>query len=304
MAISESVSFEKIRSRKKISKTVTIVDVFIYTFFVLFAVVTLYPLLHMLALSFDDPYDRYFFNVMLIPNKLSLRNYEMVLFDRPGLRQGMIVTVARTLIGTAMSLFSTALLSFILSRKKFLFKSGLSLFWLITMYAQGGLIPTMILYRYLHLTQSFWVYVIPGLISAFNVMVMKTYMQSIPDSLEESARIEGAGYLRIFWNIITPMCKPVYAAIALFIAVSQWNSWFDAMIYNRICPEYTTMQYEIMKLYSSTVAIGIPGHTKPSPSLYTIRSAAAIVSMLPILIIYPFFQRYFIAGLKFSGVKE
>ena len=216
----------------------------------------------------------------------------------------MIVTIARTVIGTAMSLISTAFLSFILSRKKFLFRSGLSLFWIITMYAQGGLLPTMILYRYLHLTQSFWVYVVPGLISAFNLMVMKTYMQSLPDSLEESAQIEGAGYLRIFWSIISPLCKPVYAAIALFVAVSQWNSWFDAMYYNRFHPEYTTMQYEIMKLYTQVVAIDRSGTSKRQFLLYTMRPAAIIVSMLPILIIYPFFQRYFVTGLTFKGIKE
>ena len=304
MAISESASFEKIRHKKKTSKTTTLIDILIYTFFALFAVVTLYPLLHMLALSFDSPSDRYFYNVLLLPNEWSLGSYEWVLFHIPAFRQGMIVTVARTLIGTAMSLVSTALLSFILSRKRFLFKSSLSFFWIITMYAQGGLLPTMILYRYLHLTQSFWVYVIPGLISAFNVMVMKTYMQSIPDSLEESAQIEGAGYLRIFWSIITPLCKPVYAAIALFIAVSQWNSWFDAMFYNRFHPEYTTMQYEIMKYYNQVVAIGRSGYNSRPALLYTLRPAAAIISMLPILIIYPFLQRYFITGLTFKGLKE
>ena len=304
MAISESASFEKTRRKKKLYKTVTPVDIFIYTFFVLFAVVTLYPLLHMLACSFNDPSDRYVFNVLLLPNKLSLYSYEWVLFDFPGFRQGMIVTIARTVIGTAMSLISTAFLSFILSRKKFLFRSGLSLFWIITMYAQGGLLPTMILYRYLHLTQSFWVYVVPGLISAFNLMVMKTYMQSLPDSLEESAQIEGAGYLRIFWSIISPLCKPVYAAIALFVAVSQWNSWFDAMYYNRFHPEYTTMQYEIMKLYTQVVAIDRSGTSKRQFLLYTMRPAAIIVSMLPILIIYPFFQRYFVTGLTFKGIKE
>ena len=304
MAISESASFEKLRHKKKISKTATLIDILIYTFLALFAVVTLYPLLHMLALSFDSPSDRYFYNVLLLPNEWSLGSYEWVLFHIPAFRQGMIVTVARTMIGTAMSLVSTALLSFILSRKRFLFKSSLSFFWIITMYAQGGLLPTMILYRYLHLTQSFWVYVIPGLISAFNVMVMKTYMQSIPDSLEESAQIEGAGYLRIFWSIITPLCKPVYAAIALFIAVSQWNSWFDAMFYNRFHPEYTTMQYEIMKYYTQVVAIGRPGYNSRPALLYTMRPAAVIVSMLPILIIYPFLQRYFITGLTFKGLKE
>ena len=303
MAISENASFEKIRIKKKSANADTVFYVFLYTFLILFAIVTLYPVLNLLVRSFNDPYDEFSYTVRLLPHKLSLKNYEIVI-GREGLIRGLKITAARTVIGTVLSVASTALLSFILSRKKFLFKSGLSLFWIITMYAQAGLVPTLQLYRHLHLTQSFWVYVIPGLISALNLMVMRTYMQSIPDSLEEAAQIEGAGYMRIFWSVISPLCKPVYAAIAFFVAVYHWNSWFDAFIFNRLRYEYTTLQFEMMKQYRevTVIAPGVESHRSPTP--YTVKATAYFLTMLPLLIAYPFFQKYFVTGVKFNGIKE
>ena len=305
MAISESASFEKIKRKKNIPTSDKVFYVIVYSVFVLFAVVTLYPLFNMLAYSLDDVYDAAYGHIHLLPREWTLDNYERI-FQRPAIMQGILITLARTLIGTAASLMSTALLSFILSRKKFLFKSSLSLFWIITMYVQGGIVPTLLLYRkYLHLTNCFWVYVIPCLISAFNVMVLRTYMRSIPDSLEEAAQLEGAGYLRIFWSIITPLCKPVYAVIALFIAVFHWNSWFDSFMYNRLSAQYTTLQYELMKLANTVVAPhpAVIANYRPS-SIQPVRSAAYFLSIIPVIVIYPFFQRYFIDGVTIRGIKE
>jgi putative aldouronate transport system permease protein len=179
------------------------------------------------------------------------------------------------------------------------------------MYASGGLVPTLILFRYLHLTSSFWVYIIPGMVAAFNVMVMRTYMLGIPDSLEEAAQLEGAGYMRVFVSIISPLCKPVYATIALFVAVYHWNSWFDAMLYNRFDPQYTTLQYELMKLLDSVSAsTGVASGAQMGASAQntitpiTVRAAATIATMAPIVALYPFLQRYFVTGLTIGGVKE
>ena len=159
----------------------------------------------------------------LLPRKFTLKNYQTV-FQKQNLLTGAYISVLRTVVGTFLSLALNAILAFIVSRKKFLFKSQLSLFWVITMYVNGGMIPTFMVYNGLGLTNSFWVYVIPGMISAFNMLVLRTYMQGIPDSLEESAQLDGAGYTVIFVKIISPLCKPVYATIALFVAVYQWNS--------------------------------------------------------------------------------
>ena len=289
-------------------------DVIFYIFntiiLLLFAVATLYPVLNTLAYSFNEGNDAVRGGIYLWPRKWSLDSYKQVIFD-DGIQQGAKVSVLRTVVGTLTSLAANALLAFIISRKKFLFKSGLSLFWVITMYAQAGLIPSIVLMQMYHMTPSFWVYVVPGMVSGFNLMVMRTYMEGIPDSLEEAAQLEGAGYIRVFWSIVTPLCKPVYATIALFVAVYQWNSWFDCMIYNRFEDKYTCLQYELMKLLDSVSAqTGTKGATTTTAANavnitpITVRAAASILTMAPIVALYPFLQRYFVTGLTIGGVKE
>lgn len=284
-----------------------IFSVFIVIFMIIFVVVTLYPVLNTVAISFNDGVDAVRGGIHLWPRKPSLKNYKTVLAMQ-NILTGAKITVLRTVIATLTSLFANALLAFIVSRKRFLFKSSLSLFWLITMYVNGGMIPIFLLYRNLHLTGTFHVYWIPGMLGAFNMLVMRTYMEGIPDSLEESAQLDGAGYWTIFTRIISPLCKPVYATIALFIAVWQWNSWFDAMLYNRLKTEYTTLQYELMKLLSSVMqqsgSADSAKNNGQSITPVTIRAAATVVTILPIICLYPFLQRYFVTGLTIGGVKE
>ena len=276
-------------------------------FMIAFVVITLYPVLNTLAISFNDGTDALRGGIYLIPRKFTLKNYITVL-QKDDLITGAIVTVARTVVGTLLALVSNAILAFVVSRKNFLFKKQLSLFWVITMYVNGGLIPTFLLFKGLHLTNSFWVYVIPGMVNAFNMLVIRTYMNGIPDSLEESAQLDGAGYTTIFTKIISPLCKPVYATVALFVAVGQWNSWFDAMLYNRMSDNLTTLQYELMKLLSSVTNQGTSAEAmKNSTGTVTptsVRAAATILTMMPIICIYPFLQQYFVAGLTLGGVKE
>ena len=276
-------------------------------FMVAFVIITLYPVLNTLAISFNDGIDTVRGGIHLIPRKFTLQNYYTVL-HKQNMVTGAYITVLRTVVGTFLALATNALLAFIVSRKRFLFKSQLSLFWVITMYVNGGLIPTFLLYKNLHLTGTFWVDVIPGTVGAFNMLVLRTYMVGLPDSLEESAQLDGAGYMTIFVKIISPLCKPVYATVALFVAVGQWNSWFDAMLYNRMSDKYTTLQYELMKLLSSVMQqSGSADSARNSANSITpasIRAAATIATMLPIVCLYPFLQRYFVTGLTIGGVKE
>ena len=276
-------------------------------FMVAFVVITLYPVLNTLAISLNDGTDALRGGIYLWPRKWTFKNYITVL-EKQNLITGAYITVARTVIGTLLALAANALLAFIVSRKNFLFKRGLSLFWVITMYVNGGMIPTFLLYKGLGLTNSFWVYVIPGMFSAFNMLVIRTYMTGIPDSLEESAQLDGAGYMTIFLKIISPLCKPVYATVALFVAVGQWNSWFDAMLYNRMSTNLTTLQYELMKLLSSVTNQGTSAEAmKNAAGTVTptsVRAAATVLTMLPIICLYPFLQRYFVTGLTIGGVKE
>lgn len=298
---------QKEMKRRKTSFGDKIFTVCNVLFMIAFVVITLYPVLNTLAISLNDGTDALRGGIYLFPRKFTMKNYITVL-EKDNLVTGAYITVARTVVGTVLSLVTNAILAYIVSRKRFLFKQQLSLFWVVTMYVNGGMIPTFLLFKGLHLTNSFWVYVIPGMISAFNMLVIRTYMNGIPDSLEESAQLDGAGYMTIFWKIISPLCKPVYATVALFVAVGQWNSWFDAMLYNRMSSEYTTLQYELMKLLSSVTNQGNSAEAmKNAAGTVTptsVRAAATILTMLPIVCLYPFLQRYFVTGLTIGGVKE
>ena len=295
------------KRKKKTSLSDRIFVICNVVFMIAFVIITLYPVINTLAISLNDGMDALRGGIYLWPRKLTFKNYETVL-QKDNLITGAYISVARTVIGTLLALVDNANLAFIVSRKGFLFKKSLSLVWVITMYVNGGLIPTFLLYKSLGLTNSFWVYVIPGMISAFNMLVIRTYMNGIPDSLEESAQLDGAGYTTIFTKIISPLCKPVYATIAIFVAVNQWNSWFDAMLYNRMTANLTTLQYELMKLLSSVTNQGTSAeamkNSAGSVTPTSVRAAATIVTMLPIICVYPFLQQYFVAGLTLGGVKE
>lgn len=303
-SVSFKVADQKGSVKKKKIQIFPIVNAIIM---ILFVIITLYPVLNTLAISLNDGTDALRGGIYLTPRKFTWKNYITVL-QKDNLITGAYITVARTIIGTVLALIANAILAFIVSRKRFLFKKQLSLFWVVTMYVNGGLIPTFLLYKGLGLTNNFWVYVIPGMISAFNMLVIRTYMNGIPDSLEESAQLDGAGYTTIFLKIYSPLCKPVYATVALFVAVGQWNSWFDAMLYNRMDSKLTTLQYELMKLLSSVTSNGTnveamknaAGTVTPT----SVRAAATIITMLPIICIYPFLQKYFVTGLTLGGVKE
>lgn len=277
----------------------------------IFVIITIYPIINTLAISFNDALDAMRGGIYIWPRKWSLNNYTTVL-HKDSITTGLYISVLRTVVGTVLQLSVTALISFVLSRKNFIFSKPISMLFVLTMYVNGGLIPSFLLLRNLGFMNSFWVYIIPGMVSAFNMLVIRTYMNGIPDSLEESAMMDGAGYFKIFTRIIVPLCKPVFATIALFIAVGQWNSWFDTMLYNRMADNLTTLQYELMKLLSSVSQLSGDANTSSLTSSVTsvqvttksVRAAATILTCLPIVALYPFLQRYFITGLTIGGVKE
>lgn len=295
-------------SRKR-SRHDKIWDTIIGVFMAIFVVVTLYPILNTLAISFNDGVDSVRGGIYIWPRVFSLQNYRTV-FHNPNLTQAAFISVSRTVIATVVQVFLTAMLAYVLSRKEFVFKKQLSIIYVLTMYVNGGMIPTYVLMKDLHLTNNFLVYILPGLVAAFNMIVLRTYMNGLPDGLVESAKIDGAGDFRIFIQIILPLCKPALATVALFIAVGQWNSWFDSMLYCSQSPNLTTLQYELMKVLSAATQQGGAGTAdivKNSGSIVTsqsIRSAITIVTALPIVFIYPFLQKYFISGLTIGGVKE
>ena len=298
---------KKAATRKKTSVGYKVFVFLNGVFMILFVIITLYPVWNTLVISFNNGTDSLRGGLYLWPRMWTLKNFNTVLHKK-NLLVGAYVTVGRTVIGTLTALGANAILAYIVSRKRFIFKKQLSLFWVITMYVNGGLIPTFLLYKGLGLTNNFLVYIIPGMISAFYMLVIRTFMVGIPDSFEESAQLDGAGDMIIFTKIISPLCKPVYATVALFCAVGHWNSWFDAMLYNRMNSNLTTLQYELMKLLSSVTNQSTSVESKKNAvgtvTPTSVRAAATILTMLPIVCLYPFLQRYFVTGLTIGGVKE
>lgn len=295
---------QSLKNEKKIDRIFGTVNGLVLA---LFTIIILYPIVNTIAYSFNDGTDALRGGIYFWPRVFSLQNYKTV-FNKELLPTAAKISVLRTIIATLSQLFVTSLLAYVLSRKEFLFKKQISLLYVFTMYVNGGLIPTFVLYKNLGLTNSFWVYIIPGMVSAFNMIVIRTFMNGLPDSLAESAQVDGAGHFTIFMKIILPLCKPVLATVALFIAVWQWNSWFDAMLYNRSSSQYTTLQYELMKLLSSVMNQGGNAEAMKNAgntvSPLTMRAATTVVTAFPIVCLYPFLQKYFVTGMTIGGVKE
>jgi putative aldouronate transport system permease protein len=200
--------------------------------------------------------------------------------------------------------------AFVLSRADFVFRKFFTTLLVVTMYVGGGMIPEYILIRNLGLINNFWVYIIPWLINAFNVIVIRAYIDNIPLSLQESAKMDGANDVSIFFKIIMPLCKPVLATIALFVAVGQWNSWFDTYLYTRSIRELSTLQFELMKVLDSAQSIGSnvdlysEGLRAAKRNPEAMKMAITIIATVPILAVYPFLQKYFVTGLTIGAVKE
>ena len=217
----------------------------------------------------------------------------------------------QNVITTILNVILTSMLAFTLSRKEYVLRGFITLVMVLTMYVNAGLIPNYLLIsKTLKLSKTFWVYIIPTMFSCFNMIVIRTYINGLPEALAESARIDGANDLRIFWQIIFPLCTPVLATVALFVAVGAWNQWFDTQLYNGSKKNLYTLQYLLkMKLATSmqsmnaanTSADALVNATKSTP--VTIRCAITVVSAAPILVVYPFLQRYFVTGMVLGGVK-
>ena len=203
------------------------------------------------------------------------------------------------------------MLAYALSRADFQGRKFISVFLALTMYISGGLIPFYILMRDMHLLGTFAVYVLPGLVGAFNVFVIRSFIDGLPYALQESAKMDGANDFTIYWRVILPLMTPALATIALFLAVGQWNSWFDTYLYNGSKEHLTTLQYELMKVLQST-QVGSNGNVngmnmnqvmnRISPE--SVKMAITIIVTVPILVVYPFVQRYFVTGMTLGAVKS
>jgi len=288
-----------------------IFDIVNYTLLCLLMVVTLYPFLNTLAVSFNDATDSIRGGIYLWPRKWTLENYKFV-FENASVVQATWISVLRTVIGTVLTVFCSAMVAYTISRPEYVLRKFVTIAFILTMYINGGLIPNYLLIRDLGLIGSFWVYIWPGLIGVFNLIVIRSFIENLPDNILESAKIDGAGDFRTFFSICLPLCTPVLATVALFTGVFQWNSWFDVFLYNSSYENLSTLQYELQKTLqfsnASNRAVDFnaaaqgAGATQVTP--IAIRATMTIVASVPIIMVYPFLQKYFVKGMMVGGVKE
>lgn len=295
-----------VKLRTKKANKATAFDYILLLFFVFMIVITLYPFLNVLAISFNDPMDTMRNVNFIIPRKFTLSNY-VYIFTENDLFTPLLMSVARTLVGTALGVLCTAMLAYVLSRKDFYFNKLFTVLFIITMYVSGGMIPEyLLLTRTLKMSNSFWVYIIPGIIWVYNVILMRSFIDGLPPALQEAARIDGANDFTIWLKVILPLCTPVLATVALFVAVGQWNSFMDTYLYARDLPTLQYVLYEIME----QATIQIDPHAANvdqlanSVSPLSVRMAITIVATVPILIVYPFLQKYFVGGMTLGAVKD
>lgn len=289
---------------KKTRNNEKILDYILIVVFIGILIITLYPFLNVLAISLNDPIDTMRNINFIIPREFTFSNYTYV-FRENNLIKPFMISVARTLIGTLFSLISTAMIAYVLSRRDFYFNKIVTFLFLITMYVSGGMIPEyLLLMRTLKMGGSFWIYLLPGLIWAYNIILMRSFMDGLPDALQEAARLDGANDFIIWLKVVLPLCKPVLATVALFYAVGQWNSFMDTYLYAKDLKTLQYVLYEIMEQATMKIDPHTANQTTNTVSPLSIRMAVTIIATVPILVVYPFLQKYFVGGMTIGAVKD
>ena len=269
-------------------------------------VITLYPIYYVLMASFSDPGRLIASNGLLFwPLGFHTMGYQKV-FENPLILYGYKNTILYTSVGTCINVIVTTLAAFVLSRKRFYLRHFFMFIVTFTMFFSGGLIPTYLQVRSYGLYNSMWALILPGAMSAWNMIIMRTSFLSIPDSLEESARMDGATNMTILLRIILPLSTAIVAIMVLFYAVAHWNSWFSAMIYIRTRTKYPLqLVLREVLIANMTDAMSAGESSSERQALgEVIKYAMIIVATVPILLIYPFLQKYFVKGVMVGAIKE
>lgn len=286
-------------------------------FMLILVVIMLYPFLNMLAITFSDGVSVLTGKVNILPKNFTLSNYQVVL-NSDNIWNSFGVSVAKTVLGTVAQLTITSLAAYALSKKTLPGRSAFIMYLYIPSVISGGMIPSFIVVRSLGLMNSFWVYIIPSLFGFFNMILLRTYFEGLPHSLEESARVDGASNMRIFFNIVLPLSKPVLATVSLYIAVGQWNDWFTTALYNFQNEKLWPLQYILQQIlqqssmaqklademagagYSSVEIEAIQTAITPRSIQYTV----LMVATIPIIVVYPLLQKYFVKGVMVGAIKS
>ena len=279
-------------------------DYFLVVFFILILVITLYPFLNVLAISFNDATDTLKNVSFVIPRKFTLTNYKYV-FREADIITPFLTSIARTVVGTVVGVVFTAMLAYTLSRKDFVMHKPFTVLFVITMYVGGGMIPEYLLVmRTLHLGNNFLVYILPGMIWVYNMILVRSFIQGLPIALQEAAKIDGANDFQIWAKIVMPLCTPVLATVALYYAVGQWNSFMDTYLYAKELPTLQYKLYEIMSQATMQLDTHATSNVTQAVTPMAIRMAVTVVATVPIIIVYPFVQKYFVGGMTVGSVKD
>ena len=303
-------------AKKQTQLSNLIFDIIIYLTLIFVVIATVYPFWNTVAISFNDGLDSLTGGIKLWPRKFTWQNYKN-LFTTDRIFHAGIISVTRTVLQTVLSVFCTSMLAYALSRKEFVIRKPLTTILVISMYINAGIIPGYMLIKKLGLLNKYAVYIIPCLVDIFNFILVRTYINGLPDSFVESARIDGANEFKIFMRIIMPLIVPSIAMISLFTAVGAWNAWFDTYLYCSPKTKLHSLQYVLMSFLQASQnqsasaadanSMAVAAQSGASTSMVTpisIRSSITVVATVPILVVYPFVQKYFVVGMTIGGVKE
>lgn len=269
--------------------------------------ITFYPFYYVVVQSLNEGTASMTSGSYWFPKNFTLENYENFFSDAKWVR-ALGVSAARTIFGTCIGLFFTCIVSYALSFKELAMRKGYMTLLIISMYFSGGIIPYYVLLRSLNLLNTFYVYIIPGALSAFFVLVGISFFQGIPSELFDAARVDGANDLTVFVRIVLPVSKAFLATIALFLGVEHWNAWFDSAFYVQ-AKELKTLSFLMMELINKSQvtaamsAADLAARGTSTVTSFSIQSAAMVVAVLPIICVYPFLQRYFVKGIMIGSVK-
>ena len=287
-----------------------IYDVSVFTICALIAILCLYPLVYTVLVSFCAPQDINASYFLPVPEKFTVQAYAQVFTAGDYIIKSIGITFFRTIVGTVLSVAFCAMLAYALSRHNLTGRNAVIKLILFCILFNGGLIPTYLVIEALNLTNNVWVYVIPNIMNVWNVIVIKQFFEGLPREIEEAANIDGANEWQIFASVILPMSTPVMAAIGLFTMVGQWNSWFDAFLYCGRASEIWPLQYYIQIQFNNLNQVNQGNIDKLEGIInigtlddMTIKMALTVIGCAPILIVYPFFQKYFTKGVYVGSVK-
>jgi putative aldouronate transport system permease protein len=281
-----------------------IFDTALHIFMILVFIVMVYPFLYVINYSISTV-SQIKSPLLIIPEGIQFKSYA-ILFRDQSIYRALAVSIARSIIGPIVMIIVTGSAGYVISRPQLIFGKFFRMFFLFTMYMSAGIIPGYLLVKTLGLTNSFIVYILPSAVNAFFMMLIKTYIEALPPSLEEAVLIDGGTEFDAYFKVILRLCLPVNAAVILFACIGQWNSYIDTQLYNAMSPKLYTLQYVLYNTLAVQMARSLEEAQKLNRNVVSSQSlkmAITVITIVPIMCVYPFLQRYFVSGLLVGSIK-